>query len=118
MADITPVFKKNNPSGKENYKLVSVLPAVSKIFERIMRIHVTLFTENLLSPYLCGYRKGFSTQQALISLIEILDQKGYGGAVLMDLFKAFDNLNHDLLLSKLHAYSFDRDSKLKVLHVI
>ena len=67
-----------------------------------------------MSPYLCGYRKGFSTQQALLSLIEkwknILDKKGYGGAVLMDLSKAFDTLNHDLLIAKLHAYGFTRES--------
>ena len=44
-----------------------------------------------------------------------MDQKGYGGAVLMDLSKGFKTLNHDLLLAKLHAYGFDRDS-LKVLH--
>ena len=44
-----------------------------------------------------------------------LDQKGYGGEVLMDLSKAFDTLNRDLLLAKRHAYGFDRDS-LKVLH--
>ena len=58
-------------------------------------------------------------KQALISLIERLkkkmDQKGYGGAVLMDLSKVFDTLNHNLLFAKLHAYCFDRDS-LKVLH--
>ena len=68
MGDITPVFKRNNPLEKENYRPVSVLPVLSKIFERIMRKQVTLFTEKLLSPYRCGYRKGFSTQQALISL--------------------------------------------------
>ena len=44
-----------------------------------------------------------------------LDQKEYGGAVLMDLSKAFDTLNHDLLIAKLHAYGFDRDS-LNVRH--
>ena len=68
MGDITPVFKRNNPLEKENYRPVSVLPVLSKIFERIMRKQVTLFTEKLLCPYRCGYRKGFSTQQALISL--------------------------------------------------
>ena len=119
LANITPVFKKNNPLEKENYRPVSVLPIVSKFFERIMQKQVTLFTEKRLSPYLCGYRKDFSTQQALTSLIErwkkILDQKESRGAVLMDLSKEFDTLNHDLLLAKLHAYGFDRDS-LKVLH--
>ena len=74
----------NNPLEKEKYRPASVLPVVSKIFERIMQNQVPLFvTEKRLSPYLCGYRKGFRTQQALISLIEIwkknLDQKGYGG---------------------------------------
>ena len=62
LADITPVFSKNNPLEKENYRPVSVLPVVSKIFERTMQKQVTLFTEKLLSPYLDGYRKGFSTQ--------------------------------------------------------
>ena len=56
--------------------------------------------KSFLSPYLSGYRKDFNSQHALISLIgrwrKALDNKGYGGAVLMDLFKAFDTLNHDL----------------------
>ena len=62
LADITPVFSKNNPLEKENYRPVSVLRVVLKIFERTMQKQVTLFTKKLLSPYLDGYRKGFSTQ--------------------------------------------------------
>ena len=54
---------------------------------------MSLHVEEYLLPYLCGYRKGFSTQQALLSLLErwknILDKKGYGGAGLMDLSIAF-----------------------------
>ena len=119
LADITPVFKKNNPLEKENYRPAGVLPVVSKILERIMQKQVTLFRQKVLSPYLCGYRKGFSTQQVLISPIErwekILDQKAYEGAVLMGLSKGFDTLNHDLLLAKLRANGFDRDL-LKVIH--
>ena len=91
-----------------------MLPVVSKIFERIMHKQMSLYVDNFLSPYLCGYRKGFSTQQALPSLIEkwqnIWDKKGYGGAVLMDLSNAFDTLNHDLLIAKLHAYGFTKES--------
>ena len=55
---------------------------------------MSLHVEEYLSPYLCGYRKGFSAQQALLFLLEtwknVLDKKGYVGAVLMDLSKAFD----------------------------
>ena len=59
---------------------------------------------------MCGSRKGFSTQQALLFLIEtwknVLARKAYGGAVLMDLSKAFNTINYDLLPAKLHAYGF------------
>ena len=72
-----------------------------------------------LSPYLCGYRRGYSTQQALLSLLErwkyTLDKHGYAAAMLMDLSKAFDTLNHELLLAKLHAYGFSK-SALKLVH--
>ena len=58
-----------------------------------------------------GYRKGFSTQQALLRLIErwknTLDQNGYCGAILMDLSKAFETINHDLLIAELGAFGFD-----------
>ena len=64
---------------------------------------MSLHVEEYLLPYLCGYRKGFSTQQALLSLLErsknVLDQKGYGEVVLMDLSKGFDTLNHDLFIA-------------------
>ena len=60
-------------------------------------------------PLMCGYRKGFSTQQTLLSLIEtwkkVLDRKVYGGPVLMDLSKTYDTMNYDLLLAKLHTLS-------------
>ena len=118
LADITPVFKKKDPLNKENYRPVSVLPDISKIFEKLMQKQINDYISNFLSPYLCGYRKGFSTQLALLSLIEkwkkALDNKGFGGAVLMDLSKAFDTINHDLLIAKLHAYGFDKNS-LKLL---
>ena len=98
---------------KSNYRPISGLPAGSKIFGRIIQGQIGRYVETFLSPYICGYRKGYSVQHALIALLETLhvslDNKGYGGAILMDLSKAFDTLNHDLLIAKLHAYGFSRN---------
>ena len=67
-----------------------------------------------LSKHLCAYHKGFNTQTALLSLIEkwksILDKKGFSGAVLMNLLKAFDTINHELLIVKIDAYGFSKKS--------
>ena len=75
---------------------------------------MSLHVDRFLSAYLCGYRKGFSTQQALKSLLEkwksVLDRKGDAGVILMDLSEAFDTLNHDLLIAKLHECGFSEDS--------
>ena len=64
-----------------------------------------------MSPKLCGFRKGHSTQHALLNLLKnwqkCLDKSGVVGTVLMDLRKAYDCLPHDLLLAKLSAYGFD-----------
>ena len=54
----------------KNYRPISVLPTVSKLLERIMQNQIISHIENYLSPNLCGYRKGYSTQHALVSLIE------------------------------------------------
>ena len=79
-----------------------------------MQRQINNYIKNHLSPYQCGYRKGCNNQQALVSFIEkwknILDDKGFGGAVLMDMLKGFDTLNHKLLIAKLHVYDFNRDS--------
>ena len=100
LADITPVFKKKDPLKKENYIPVSILSAISKIFERLTQKQIVGYMENFLSPHLCGYGKNFNTQQALLAFIEnwkkVLDSKGFGGAVFMDLSKVFDTINHDL----------------------
>ena len=79
-----------------------------------MQKQIATYFEKLLSPYLCGYRKGYSTQNAITAMIEkwkaSLDKQAYSGAILMDLSKAFDSLNHNLLLAKLNAYGFDKKS--------
>ena len=108
--DITPVHKKDDRSLKSNYRPISILPSVSKIFERIIHDHILIFVEQYLSPYLCGFRKGYSTQYCLIIVLErwkkALDNRKIAGALLADLSKAFHCLNHELLIAKLEAYGF------------
>ena len=70
LADVTPVFKKDNTFDKKSYRLVSVLPMISKIYEKLMQRRINNHITSDLSPYLCRYRKVYNTQQALFSLIE------------------------------------------------
>ena len=77
------------------------------------------FFNDIFSKYQCGFRKNYSTQYALLLMIEkwreSVDSGNVFGALLTDLSKAFDCLPHDLILAKLHAYGFDEMS-LKLMH--
>ena len=70
LADITPIFKKEDSLNKENYRPVSILPHLSKVFERILYKQIDSFTKNKFSPYLCGFRKNHNTQYSLLKMIE------------------------------------------------
>ena len=114
LAEVNPIFKKNDDLGKENYRPVSILSHESKVFERIMHMQIDTFMRDKLSKLLTGFRKNHSTQHCLMSMLEMwkntLDKGGYVSAIFMDLSKAFDTLNHNLLIAKLGAYGFERDS--------
>ena len=70
--------------------------------------------ENIFLNFQCGFRKGFNTQQCIISVIEkakrIMDKGVHFSALLTDLLKAFDCLPHDLLIAKLDAYGLKNDA--------
>ena len=108
LSDITPTHKKNDRLLKENYRPISIFPAISKIYEKLMAEELNKYFEHKFSIFQCDFRKGFNAQHCLIYMIEkwkiSLDKKGAGGALLADLSKAFDCLDHDLLIAKLEAY--------------
>ena len=110
-ADVNPVHKKNDYTDKSNYRPVSLLPSVSKVFERLMSDDINSYTETFLSDRLCGFRKNYSTQLSMIVMLEYvrenLDNGKCSGILLTDLSKAFDCLVHDLLIAKFNAYGFD-----------
>ena len=96
-ADITPVHKKDSKSEKNNYRPVSILSNLSKVYERIMFKQMTEFFESyFLSKCQCGFRKGFSAQHCLVLMLEkwksATDNKKSFGELLTDLPKAFDCL--------------------------
>ena len=118
VGDVSPVFKTDDSAIKKNYRPISVLPCISKIFERVLNTQMVRLMKERLSDLLCGFREKYSTQHALIRLIEscrnCLDNKGFVGMVLIDLSKAYDCLPHDLLIAKLACYGFGSGS----LHLI
>ena len=113
-ADITPVFKSEDRLLKTNYRPVSILPTITKIYEKLFYIQIYEYFNSIFSKYLCGFRKGHSTQHCLLFILEnlkkSLDNGFKTGILLTDLSKAFYSISHDLLLAKLNAYGFSSNS--------
>ena len=111
---MVPVHKKKDPTDKTNYRSVSIIPLLSKAFEKVMYIQLYDYMENFLNQLLCGFRKGYSTQHELFKLIQSwqkeLDESGFVETILMDLSKAYDCLQHDLMVAKLEAYDLAKES--------
>ena len=67
MADIVPLHKDDDATNKTNYRPISMLPIVTKVFEKLIQNQIGGFINTKLFPFMCGYRKGYSTQYALIA---------------------------------------------------
>ena len=111
LAEVSPIYKKSDNLIKGNYRPVSVLTALSKLYESSMNDQLQSYFEAIFNKLLSAFRKGHSCQSLLIKCIEdwklALDQGKQIGVLFTDLSKAFDCLPHSLILAKLRAYGLD-----------
>ena len=109
-ASVIPLYKKGAKTEIENYRPISLLPTFSKIFECLMKHHLVnyLVSKSILSEYQFGFQKGLSTFDALNALTSdlysALDKHKSAICIFIDFQKAFDTVNHELLIKKMNHY--------------
>ena len=106
IAKVIPIFKKGNSTFLNNYRPISLLSSINKIFEKILYSRLTKYIDKfqILYKYQYGFRKNHSTDHALIELIDqirfSIDDNQMTCGIFVDLSKAFDTVNHQILLKK------------------
>ena len=107
---ITPIFKGNEKNRFENYRPISVLTCFSKLLEKLMVKRLIAFIDKnkILSKHQYGFRQNRSTEHAIIDFVDkitkAIDQGKFSVGIFLDLLKAFDTINHKILIRKLDHY--------------
>ena len=103
-ADITPIFKKDDKTDRANYRPISILPNLRKIYEQFKQSQIYPFLNQVFSKYQCGFRKGYNAQYCFMAMIEkwrkFLPIGAHAGALLTGLSKTFGCIDHALLIAK------------------
>ena len=113
---VTPIFKKGSNTLVTNYRQISVLPCFSRLAERIMynRLYKFLVENNILYQKQFGFQNAHSTEHAILQLVnqitEAFSQGKYTLGMFLDLSKAFDTVNHNILLEKLKAHGIQSEN--------
>ena len=107
IAEVRPLFKKDDPSSFTNYRPISLLPVIFKIFGKVIHIQLLgYFTKsNILSDFQYVFRPQHSIEHAALHfhsvLMQILDSKKTPFAIFVDISKAFDSIDHKILILRL-----------------
>ena len=115
-AKVLPIFKGGTKSDPSNYRPISILPTISKIYEKHINHHLMGYLNKfkLLHESQSGFRNKHSCQTALVKLIEkwkaCIDNGDIVGTLLIDFRKAFDVVDHQILIKKLHVYKFSTNA--------
>ena len=111
-ARVIPIYKSGNKQDVGNYRPISTLLTLNKIFEKIIygRMNSFIILNGLISKYQYGFKKNSSTTLAIFNLVthivESLKTQKYAVCIFLDLRKAFDSVNHKILLNKLFRMGF------------